>query len=105
MFVCAYICIYLPEANSMQRKGLEMSFKRRFGHDTLICVYFFEEKKKPLFSYVEQVFYCVLLNRVPKCWFCTKHVLKDFCFWESWIHEKKLIREYFEPQGALCEIS
>lgn len=42
----------------MQMKGLEMSFiKRHFGHDTLICVYFFEEKK-PLFSYVEQVFNC-----------------------------------------------
>lgn len=64
MFVCAYICIYLPEANSMQRKGLEMSFiKRRFGHDTLICVYFFEEKKPPYFLMLSRFFIVSLIKQ------------------------------------------
>lgn len=45
------------------------------------------------------------LTKAPKCWFYFKHVLKDFCFWESWLHEKKLIRQYLEPQGVFGEIS
>lgn len=73
--------------------------------NTLTYLYFWEEKTFS-FPYVEELFLLWLwLSKAPKCWFYSKHVLKDFCFWESWLHGKKLIRQYFEPQGPFCEIS
>lgn len=107
MCVCLCVCIHIFSWNKLKTSVVfkdELN-QRDFRQRILEHVYIVGKNLFVLLRW-GAFLSLVWLTGAPKDWFYSKHVLKDFCFWESWLHgKKKLIRQYFVPQGAFCEIS
>lgn len=79
-----YICIYFTN----------VGFRDELNQEDFLVMnartYLYFGEGKTSFSYVKVFFFLlwVWLTKAPKRWFYSKHVVKDFCFWKSWLMEK-----------------